>query len=168
LIKNIYLDPIILKNIDIKDKSMKSETGYRIYKATRNFIFLCGVLVFGQIGFEAANVFRNRSVIRDADLYSSEKELYNDFQKEKKELCLEDVIINLEVVNELDFPGCYKKISPNAYDIRIKREYLSRFVLKHEMKHIQRRIKNPNWLNYLAPWCSFDEWTSTSYGLSGD
>lgn len=145
---------------------MENRTELRFYRFVNRFIIAVAGLVAFQIGLGFLNIARNRSVLSNAKYYSSESELRDDFERERKKLGLEDFVINLEVVEKgSDYLARFFRKPDGSYTIQIENQYMNDFFLNHELKHVRNRENCPKWLYNFAPFSVFEEWNSTSYAI---
>ncbi|MDP1695588.1 MAG: hypothetical protein Q8L29_01590 [archaeon] len=132
------------------------------------YIF-AGVFVLSNLIFLEANVLRNREAyFNSPNIYKSDEEFKKDFEKEKKQLGLENITI--EFTKDDSIRGGWCKKYGDKYLLKMNPEFWSRRILKHELYHIKeyevennltfRRIANIFFLDNI------EEWDATSYSLN--
>ena len=131
--------------------------------------FALVVGIVGMIMLVAADygiIQRNKNMVYTSSTYLSQEEMLNDLEVEKKNLGLEDLDIDLEIINDKDFVGLVRG-TPEGYKIEIGEDYLKPGVLRHEMKHAQRfhsgHLKMSR--EKFLPFSLYEEWVATSYAL---
>lgn len=127
------------------------------------FAVIFGFPILFNKSLSLANSYRNGMTIYSAPIYTSPKEIFKDFEKEKKKLALKDVTINLEIKDKTNFTARTWKIREDHYHMQVNPRYLNRLALRHDLFHVER-MHSGKYMNYPIL-DGIEEWMATSYAL---
>jgi len=137
---------------EIQEKLYKESRLYRVCSTIRDMAYGAMIALLIQIGVNQAIVSRNRAMLKNQRIYTSNYKLIKDSKRHIKELGLENVVIDFKFKPKHKAPGeCIQKES-NKYEIIIERKV-------HDVIKVKDMIKLIN--SYTILWDSqqeFKDW----------